>query len=152
LTRKFRGKLSTVIDQIEHGHHVYSKKRVPQTVREVLHFPVQRTMFQQPERLRLDRSGSFAGGWEKLQVITDRFASCQAQWLTVHVDFPLLQHPALPITIGSVRYPGIKIHDTRIIRLLEVLLHATATPAVGRPSRFTKPSTPPSASTRHHTT
>jgi len=29
----------------------------------------------------------------------------------------------LPITIGSVRYPGIKIHDTRIIRLLEVLLH-----------------------------
>jgi hypothetical protein len=29
----------------------------------------------------------------------------------------------LPVTIGSVRYPGIKIHDTRIIRLLEVLLH-----------------------------
>src|SRR5713226_3928702 len=23
LTRKFRGKLSTVVDQIEHGHHVY---------------------------------------------------------------------------------------------------------------------------------
>jgi hypothetical protein len=30
---------------------------------------------------------------------------------------------ALPITIGSVRYPGIKIHETRIIRLMEVLLH-----------------------------
>jgi hypothetical protein len=29
----------------------------------------------------------------------------------------------LPITIGAVRYPGIKIHDVRIIRLLEVLLH-----------------------------
>jgi hypothetical protein len=39
------------------------------------------------------------------------------------VDFPLLQRLALPITIGSVRYPGIKIHDPRIIRLLEVLLH-----------------------------
>ena len=26
-------------------------------------------------------------------------------------------------TIGSVRYPGIKIHDTRVIRLCEVLLH-----------------------------
>ena len=35
----------------------------------------------------------------------------------------LLQRLALPITIGSVRYPGIKIHDTRIMRLLEVLLH-----------------------------
>src|ERR1700688_3038156 len=30
---------------------------------------------------------------------------------------------ALPINIGSVRYPGIKIHDRRVIRLLEVLLH-----------------------------
>jgi hypothetical protein len=39
------------------------------------------------------------------------------------VDFPLLQRLALPITIGAVRYPGIKIHDPRVIRLLEVLLH-----------------------------
>jgi hypothetical protein len=31
---------------------------------------------------------------------------------------------ALPITAGSVYYPGIKIHETRIIRLLDVLLHA----------------------------
>jgi hypothetical protein len=30
---------------------------------------------------------------------------------------------ALPITIGPVRYPGIKIHETPIIRLTEVLLH-----------------------------
>jgi hypothetical protein len=60
---------------------------------------------------------------EKFQTITGRFASFQAQWLNVHVDFPLLQRIALPITIGSVRYPGIKIHETRIIRLMEVLLH-----------------------------
>jgi hypothetical protein len=60
---------------------------------------------------------------EKFQTITSHFASFQAQWLNVHVDFPLLQRIALPITIGSVRYPGIKIHETRIIRLMEVLLH-----------------------------
>ncbi len=60
---------------------------------------------------------------DKFQVITDRFAGCQAQWLNVHVVFPLLQRIALPLTSGSVRYPGIRIHDTRIIRLLEVLLH-----------------------------
>ena len=47
----------------------------------------------------------------------------KAQWLNVHVDFPLLQRLALPITVGAVRYPGIKIHDPRIIRLLELLLH-----------------------------
>lgn len=60
----------------------------------------------------------------KFLAITDRFADFQAQWLNVHVDFPLLERIALPVTIGSVRYPGIKIQDTRMIRLLEVLLHA----------------------------
>ena len=66
---------------------------------------------------------------KKFQIVTDRFAGFQAQSLNVHVDFPLLQRLALPATIGSVRYPGIKIHDTRIIRLLEVLLHGGNTVA-----------------------
>jgi hypothetical protein len=48
---------------------------------------------------------------ERFQAITDRFAGFQAQWLNVHVDFPLLQRLALPITVGAVRYPGIKLHD-----------------------------------------
>jgi hypothetical protein len=61
---------------------------------------------------------------QRFQTITDRFAGFQAQWLNVHVDFPLLQRLALPITIGAVRYPGIKVHDPRVIRLLEVLLHS----------------------------
>ena len=56
--------------------------------------------------------------------ITDRFAGFQAQCLNVHVDFPLLQRIALPIKHGSAKVPGIKIHDTRMIRLMEVLLHA----------------------------
>ena len=60
---------------------------------------------------------------KQFQIITDRFVGFQAECLNVHVDFPLLQRLALPVTTGSVRYPGIKIHETRIIRLLEVLLH-----------------------------
>ncbi|MGC9159481.1 MAG: hypothetical protein ACP5FH_10865, partial [Terracidiphilus sp.] len=39
------------------------------------------------------------------------------------VDFALLQRLALPVTTGTVRVPGIKIHETRVIRLMEVLLH-----------------------------
>ncbi len=57
------------------------------------------------------------------QLIPDRFAGFQAEWLNVNVDFPLLQRLAHPITIGAVRYPGLKIHEPRIIRLFEVLLH-----------------------------
>jgi hypothetical protein len=59
---------------------------------------------------------------EKFLAITDRFAAPQAQWLNVHVDFPVLQRLARPVQVGTVKVPGIKIHDTRIIRLMEVLL------------------------------
>ena len=87
---------------------------------------------------------------KKFQTITDRFAGFQAQCLNVHVDFPLLQRLALPLTAGSVRYPGIKIHDARIIRLLEVLLHGGNTVG-GWTSRFTPPSSPRSSSRRRPT-
>ena len=56
--------------------------------------------------------------------MSDRFTAFQAQCLNVHVDFPLLQRLALPITTGTAKYPGVKIHDIRMIRLMEVLLHA----------------------------
>jgi hypothetical protein len=65
-----------------------------------------------------------AAAREKLLGVTDRFAAFQAQCLNVHVDFPLLQRVALPVAVGTAKYPGIKIHDTRMIRLMEVLLHA----------------------------
>lgn len=59
-----------------------------------------------------------------LAAVTDRFAAFEAEALNVHVDFPLFQRLALPIVSGASKIPGIKIHDTRMVRLMEVLLHA----------------------------
>ena len=56
--------------------------------------------------------------------MTDNFAAFEAEALNVHVDFPLFQRLALPITSGRTRVPTIKIHDTRMIRLMEGLLHS----------------------------
>src|SRR6202044_2292336 len=36
---------------------------------------------------------------------------------------PLFQRLALPIPSGNTKIPGIKIQDTRMLRLMEVLLH-----------------------------
>ena len=86
----------------------------------------------------------------RVQSITSRFAGYQAQWLNVHVDFPLLQRIALPITTGSVRYPGIKIYYNRVIRLFEALLHA-GTDLGGRTmSTLTRQSSSPSNFPRSH--
>jgi len=60
---------------------------------------------------------------QKLVAITDRFAGFEAQSLNVHVDFPLFQRMALPLMAGKTKIAGIKIHDTRMMRLMEVLLH-----------------------------
>jgi len=56
--------------------------------------------------------------------VTDRFAAFQTQCLNVHVDFPLFQRLALPVVMGKSKVPGIKIHDTRMVRLMEVVLHS----------------------------
>ena len=125
--KKLRGNIATVIEQIEHGRHVFRAYWKSALLRQYEKF----SRFLRNElcsnnlrdfglRKGLDHLDEVR---KKFQTITDRFAGFQAQCLNVHVDFPLLQRIALPITIGAVRYPGIKIHDTRIIRLLEVLLH-----------------------------
>src|SRR6267154_557113 len=127
LHRRHRGKLATVIDQIEHGHHVFRAYFKSAFLKQYEKF----STFLRNELCSNNLSDfGLKKGLDHLdavrqtfQAITDRFAGFQAQWLNVHVDFPLLQRIALPITIGSVRYPGIKIHDTRVIRLCEVLLH-----------------------------
>ena len=127
LNRRMRGKLATVIDRIEHGHHVfraYFKNAFLKQYEKFSTFLRNELVSNNLADFRLKKGLDHLDAVrERFQAITARFAGFQAQWLNVHVDFPLLQPLALPITIGAVRYPGIKIHDPRVIRLLEVLLH-----------------------------
>ena len=131
LTKKLRGKLGTVIEQIEHGHHVFRVNFKNALLRQYEKFSrflrnelLSNNLTDFGLRKGLDHLDAVR---QKFQVITGRFAGFQAQALNVHVDFPLLQRLALPITIGTVRYPGIRIQDVRVIRLLEVLLHGSTT-------------------------
>ena len=133
LTKLLRGKLNTTLQQIEHGHHVLRAYWKNSFVKQYEKF----STFLRNEVCsnNLTDFGLRKGLDHLLEArkvflaVTDRFASHQAQWLNVHVDFPLLQHIALPIQVGTARVPGIKIHHTRIIRLMEVLLHSSS--AVG---------------------
>jgi hypothetical protein len=131
LHKRLHGKLATVIDQIEHGHHVFRAywknaflKQYEKFSRYLRNELCSNNLRDFGLKKGLDHLDAVR---KRFQTITDRFAGFQAECLNVHVDFPLLQRLALPLTIGSVRYPGIKIHDTRIIRLLEVLLHGGTT-------------------------
>ncbi len=131
LNKRLRGKLATVIEQIEHGHHVfraYWKNSFLKQYEKFSRFLRNELCSNNLRDFGLKKGLTHLHAVrQKFQIITDRFADCQAQWLNVHVDFPLLQRLALPVIIGTVRYPGIKIHEARIIRLMEVLLHGGTT-------------------------
>jgi hypothetical protein len=131
LTKKLRGKLATVIEQIEHGHHVFRVNFKNALLRQYEKFSrflrnelLSNNLADFGLRKGLDHLDDVR---RKFQEITGRFAGFQAQSLNVHVDFPLLQRLALPVTKGAVRYPGIRLQDVRVIRLLEVLLHGGTT-------------------------
>ena len=127
VSRRMHGKLATVVDQIEHGHHVfraYFKSGFLKQYEKFLTFLRNELVSNNLTDFGLLKGLDHLDAVRNtFQAITDRFAGFQAEWLNVHVDFPLLQRLAHPITIGAVRYPGLKIHEPRIMRLFEALLH-----------------------------
>src|SRR5580704_191831 len=131
LTKKLRGKLAAVVEQIEHGHHVFRVNFKNALLRQYEKFSrflrnelLSNNLYDFGLRKGLDHLEAVR---QKFQAITDGFAGFQAQTWNVHVDFPLVQRLALPVTIGTVRYPGIRIQDVRVIGLLEILLHGSTT-------------------------
>jgi hypothetical protein len=131
LTKRLRGKLYSTIERIDHGHHIFRAYFKNSFVKQYEKF----STFLRNELCSNNlRDLGLKKGLENLdavrqksQVITDRFAGFQAECLNSHADFSLLERLAQPIIIGSTRIAGIKIHDTRMIRLMEVLLDAGST-------------------------
>lgn len=130
LTKRSRGKLHTVLDRIDHGHHVFRAYFKNAFLRQYEKFA---TFLRNELCSNNLRDFGLKKGLEHLhavrqrfQAITDRFAAFQAGWLNVHADFSLLERMSHPIHKGTTRTAGIKIHDTRMIRLMEVLLDAGA--------------------------
>jgi len=127
IDKRLRGKLQSVLEKIEHGHHVFracGKNAVLRMYEKFTTFLRLEALSNNLKDFGLKKSlDNLDAVRQKLTAVTDRFAAFEAEALNVHVDFPLFQRLALPITSGRSRVPGIKIHDTRIIRLMEVLLH-----------------------------
>jgi hypothetical protein len=127
LTKKLRGKLQTTLEKIEHGHHIfraYFKNAFLKQYEKFSTFLRIELCSNNLSDFRLMKGlDNLPKIREAFMVITDRFITAQAQNFNVHVDFPLFQRLALPIQVGKTKIPGIKIQNTRMIRLMEVLLH-----------------------------
>jgi hypothetical protein len=131
ITKQLHGKLHTTLERIEHGHHIfraYFKHAFAKQYEKFATFLRNEVCSNNLADFGLRKGLEHLGDVrQKFLGITERFTTFQARCLNTHVEFPLLQRLALPITVGTAKYPGIKIHDTRMIRLLQVLLHAGTT-------------------------
>jgi hypothetical protein len=131
LTKRMRGKLYSTLERIDHGHHIfraYFKNSFIKQYEKFSTFLRNELCSNNLKDLGLKKGlENLKDVRQRFQTITGRFAGFQAEWLNVHADFSLLERLAHPIQKGSTRVAGIKIHDTRMIRLMEVLMDAGTT-------------------------
>jgi hypothetical protein len=131
INRHYRGKLQTVLDQREAGHPVlrwyyltsFAKQytrgdqhgdrilRTETCSNDTRHFGVGRRLQNLPLL------------HDKLTATNERCLELQTELLTSAVDTGQLATLGAPTIIGQRRIPGLKLHDDRVIRLLETLLH-----------------------------
>jgi len=125
--KRLRGKLHTMLEKVDHGHHVlriYCKSLVARMYEKFGTFLRIEVCVNRVKDLGLNKGlENLPALRQKLVAITDRLAGVEADLLNVHVDFPVFERLAKPIATGPTKIPGIKIHDTRMLRLMEVLLH-----------------------------
>jgi hypothetical protein len=125
--KRLRGKLHTMLEKVDHGHHVlriYCKSLVARMYEKFGTFLRVEVCVNRLKDLGLNKGlEQLPTLREKLIAVTDRLAGVEADLLNVHVDFPMFERLAKPVTAGSTKIPGIKIHDTRMLRLMEILLH-----------------------------
>jgi hypothetical protein len=125
--KRIRGKLHSMLEKLDHGHHVlrvYCKSLVARMYEKFATFLRLEVCVNRLKDLGMNKGLENLNALRrKLVAVTDRMAGFEAEMLNVHVDFPLFQRLARPILSGRTKIPGIKIHDTRMMRLMEVLLH-----------------------------
>ncbi|EQD65925.1 hypothetical protein B2A_01383, partial [mine drainage metagenome] len=99
--KRLRGKLATVIDQIEHGHHVFRAywkhaflKQYEKFSRYLRNELVCNNLRLRPE----ERAGPSRRRAPKVSRPSPTASPVSRRSLNVHVDFPLLQRLALPVT------------------------------------------------------
>jgi hypothetical protein len=128
LTKRFNGKLQTVLERLDHAHYTlraYFKNSFVKQYEKFRTFLRLEVCSNHTPDLRVRKSLANLPLFRERSIgVLDRFAGLQANALNVHFDFPLFQRLALPITHVNTRIAGIKIHDTRMIRLMETIMHA----------------------------
>lgn len=127
VTRRYHGKLQTVLDRRNEGRPVlrsyYQTSFVKQYEKDDRLLRTE-TCVNDPRHLDIGRRlENLPVLIKRMQATNRRYLDLQAELLDSTVDTGQLAQLGQPTLRGQRRIPGIKLHDDRVIRLVEVLLH-----------------------------
>jgi hypothetical protein len=127
ITRRYGGKLQTVLDRRNEGQPIlrsyYGSSFVKQYEKGDRLLRTE-TCLNNTHDLGIGRHlDNLPALKERMQATNMRYLDAQAEVLASTVDAGELAGLARPVQVGARRVPGLKLEDDRVIRLLEVLLH-----------------------------
>ena len=127
INRRYHGKLETVLERRDEGFPVlrsyYKSSYVKQYEKGNLLLRTE-TCLNDTYHLNIGRKlANLPALKQRLAATTDRYLEQQAELLDSTIDTGALAKLATPVTVGKRRVPGIKLHDDRVIRLLDSLLY-----------------------------
>jgi hypothetical protein len=124
--QRIAGKWQNVLERLEHGQHVfrtYFKNSFLKQYQKASTFLRLELVCNNLKDFGLKKTlPHWQALRERFQDITDRFAQTQARHLNVHGQFDVLARLAKPILQGKTKVAGIKLENTRLMRLLELLM------------------------------
>lgn len=127
INRRYKGKLQTVLDRRNEGQPVlrsyYQTSFAKQYVRSYRLLRTE-TCINNTYHLGIGRRlENLPALTERMAMTNQRYLDLQAELLESTVDTGKLAELTQPTMVGHRRIPGIKLHDDRVIRLLDGLLH-----------------------------
>ena len=137
INRRYRGKLETVLERRDEGFPVlrsyYKSSCVKHYEKGNLLLRTE-TCLNDTYHLNIGRKlANLPALKQHWAATTDRYLEQQAELLDSTIDTGALAKLAAPVMVGTRRVPGIKLHDDRVIRLLDCSTPAACS-ATGPPA------------------
>jgi hypothetical protein len=124
--QRIAGKWQNVLERLEHGQHVfrtYFKNSFLKQYQKASTFLRLELVCNNLKDFGLKKTlPHWQALRERFQHITDRFAHTQAEHLNVHGQLDVVAALAKPVLQGQTKVAGIKLENTRLMRLLETFL------------------------------
>ena len=127
ITKRFKGKLQTVLERFDHGYFVfraYFKNSFLKQYEKYLNYLRNELVCNNLSNFGLKKSlANLPAIKSKFMEILERFTDSMAFSLNNQFAIEFLDKIAAPVVVGKTRIGGIKLHDKRLLRVMGVLLH-----------------------------